>query len=181
MNSYHSIPISSTQVVGTTITKTNEKLIEIKNKSGGGKKLKISGNVELLEDDKVKTTLTGEYGMDNFDFINEPLKNLVSEDVNTVKLSIPNITSLTPFYGDGKKKDHLFDPIIKLHDQGELVFHQNKRERQMHNTYSLLTRSIEIDIESTSGHRLQRPRLYFGLTLVSLYFRKARNNWFETV
>ena len=33
-----SIPVSSTQVVGTVITKTKEKIIEIKNESGGGKK-----------------------------------------------------------------------------------------------------------------------------------------------
>ena len=40
--------------------------------------------------------------MDNFDFLNLPLKDLVTEDVSMLKLSIPNITSLTPFYSDSK-------------------------------------------------------------------------------
>ena len=179
VNTHRLIPLSSTKVVRTIITKTKEKLIEIKNESGGGKKLKLTGSVELLEADKVKTTLKGEYDLDDFDFVNTPKKNLISEDVAMVKLSIPNITSLTPFYGDGKKKEHLFDPIIKIHDEGGLVFHQNKRERQMHKLNSLFTNSIEIDIESISGQRLKRPRFYYGITFVSLYFRKARSNCFE--
>ena len=67
--------------------------------------------------------------MDDFYFVNKPIKHLTSEDVAMIKLSNPDITSLTPFYADGKKLDHLFDPIIRLHDQGNLVFDQNKRER----------------------------------------------------
>ena len=96
----HLIPIQSDQFDSKTVV-TKEKLIEIKTESNE-QKLTRSGKVELLEKKKVKTSLTGEHDMGNFDFLNLPLKDLVTEDVSMLKLSIPNITSLTPFYSDSK-------------------------------------------------------------------------------
>ena len=96
------IPVKSTYEIVSTTT-TREKLIEIKTESDK-QKLKKTGSVELVEDEKVKTVLTGEYDVDNFDFMNKPLKDLVSEDVTMIRLSIPNITSFTPIYFNEKKK-----------------------------------------------------------------------------
>ena len=172
------IPIKSTQVF-TTSTTTRKKIMEIKDESGE-KKFKIHGSVELLEEKKVKTTLKGEYDMKNFEFVNRPLKDLVSRDVEMVKLSVLNLTSLSPVYSDERKEDHLFSSIIDINPaDGKVVHYQNKREREMHKINSVFTDSLEIDVESVSGSSKKRPRFYTGATAVSLYFRKVQNNWFE--
>ena len=172
------IPIRSTQFT-TTSTTTRKKVMEIKDESGE-KKFKINGSVELLEEKKVKTTLKGEYDMKNFEFVNRPLKDLVSKDVEMVKLSVLNLTSLSPIYSDKRNEEHLFSPIIDINPtDGKVVHHQNKREREMHKINSVFTDSLEIDVESVSGSSKKRPRFYTGATAVSLYFRKAQNNWFE--
>ena len=58
MNTNRLIPVSSTVVVGTVITTTNEKLIEIKNGSGGGKE---------VEDSRKCPSLGGRQGEDHID------------------------------------------------------------------------------------------------------------------
>ena len=88
----------------------------------------VKSTYELLEKKKVKTSLTGEYDIDNFDFMNLPLKDLVTKDVPMLKLSIPNITFLTPVYSDGKKEDHLFCSNIPIHNRQSVILYQNKRE-----------------------------------------------------
>ena len=173
------IPIKSTQII-TTSTTTKKKIMEIKDENGE-KKFKIHGSSELLEEKKVKTILKGEYDMKNFEFINRPLKDLVSKDVEMVKLSVLNLTSLSPVYSDKRKEDHLFSSIIDINQgDGKVIHYQNKREREMHKINSVFTDSLEIDIESVSGSsEKKRPRFYTGATFVSLYSRKAQNNWFE--
>ena len=172
------IPIKSTQLITTSVS-TKKKLMEIKDENGM-KKFKINGSVELLEEKNVKSILKGEYDMKNFEFINRSLKDLVSKDVSIVKLSIPNLTSLSPVYSDQKKEDHLFTSIIDINEKdGKIIYYQNKRERQMHKINSLFTDSLEIGIESVVESNKKRPRFYTGATFVSLYFRKAQNNWFE--
>ena len=178
VNKNRLIPIKSTQII-TTSTTTKKKIMELKDENGE-KKFKIHGSVELLEEKKVKTILKGEYDMKNFEFINRPLKDLVSKDVEMVKLSVLNLTSLSPVYSDEKKEDHLFSSIIDINKKdGKVIHYQNKRERQMHKINSVFTDSLEIDIESVAGSSKERPKFYTGATFVSLYFRKAQNNWFE--
>ena len=67
--------------------------------------------------------------MKNFEFVNRPLKDLVSRDVEMVKLSVLNLTSLSPVYSDERKEDHLFSSIIDINPaDGKVVHYQNKRE-----------------------------------------------------
>ena len=96
-----------------------------------------------------------------------------------LKLSIPNITFLTPVYSDGKKEDHLFCSNIPIHNRQSMILYQNKRERRMHKINSVLTETIEVDLEAVSTQKKERPEFHVGATFVSLYFRKARSNWFE--
>ena len=135
------------------------KMTEVKNKRPSCQTLTTDLKVELLEKKKAKTSLTGEHDMDMFDFLNLPLKDLVTEDVSMLKLSIPNITSLTPFYSDGKKEDHLYCSIIPIHNRQNVILYQNERERRMHKINSVFTETIEVYLEALSTQKNRKTRI----------------------
>ena len=96
-----------------------------------------------------------------------------------VKLSLPTFTLLTLYYTDGEKSDHLFLPMIVLHERGRTVFVETLRDRNMHKINGLFTDTISVDVEGIGSFAGKRPRFYYGVTFISLYFRKARSNWFK--
>ena len=49
----------------------------------------------------------------------------------------------------------------------------------MHKINSVFTETIEVDLEALSTQKKERSEFHVGATFVSLYFRKARSNWFE--